>query len=85
MGWLNTKIHANTPIKTSKALRLRVSAVQIRNELIPILQRPFDLHRRTFAFVAMLFTQLDRQRFQQAKSDIHRLKILRLDVGDIPA
>ena len=53
--------------------------------LVPILQRPFHLHHVPFAFISMFFTQLDRQRFQQAEGDIHGLEVFRLDIRNITA
>ena len=64
---------------------LRLCGETLSHKLIPILQRPLDLHHMPLSFVAMLLTQLDRQRFQQTECDVHRLKVLRLDIRNVTA
>ena len=51
----------------------------------PNLEREFDLNGVAFAFVAIFFSKLDRNRREQAECNIDRLKVFCFDVGNITA
>ena len=69
----------------SSSLRLRVSAVNLLMNSSQSFNARSTCTIVPLAFVAMFFTQLDRQRFEQAECDIHRLKVLCLDIRNITA
>ena len=59
---------------------LMLTAVCAFHPLIPVQKSPLDLDDVSFAFVAVLFSQFDWQRFEQAECDVYGLKIFGLDV-----